>query len=205
VLLFALGAGVYREEDMFSQRAVHLKALDALANYVSGLRSVATISALSIPFVFVAQLLTVAMLFAIPRALALPALLLVVATVEELAKSLHVYAGYEHSRYDRSLRTALAVGFASGAGFFVGEKITPVAQFAGLTSLDLGQVAFNSYDGVGPALLVALFLMPLALHAVTAIVSAVGARRGPKHYLATLVTAISLHAVYNLGVMTYVG
>ena len=204
LLLFGLGAGVYREEDMFSQRSVHLKLLDALANYVSGLKSVAAISGLMIPFVFVAQLLTVTVLFALPEAFALPVLLLLISCTEELAKSLHVYAGYAHNRFDPSVRTAIAVGAASGLGFFLAEKVTHIAQIVGITQLELGAVAFPTTEGVSPALAVGLFLLPLALHALTAVVSALGARRDRLHYVAMLVLAISIHTLYNYVVIFHV-
>ncbi|ODR83431.1 ABC transporter permease, partial [Haladaptatus sp. W1] len=80
-VLFALGAGVYREEDMFTQRPVTLKALDALDSQLHGMRSVAKCSALSIPFVFVAELLAVALLFALPVDLSIPVLLLAIAFI----------------------------------------------------------------------------------------------------------------------------
>nr|WP_254714807.1 ABC transporter permease subunit [Natranaeroarchaeum aerophilus] len=204
LLLFGLGAGVYREEDMFSQRSVHLKVLDALANYVSGLKSVAAISALMIPFVFVAQLLTVTVLFALPESFALPVLLLLISCTEEVAKSLHVYAGYAHNRFDRSISTAVAVGAASGLGFFVAEKVTHVAQIVGITQLELGAVAFPTTDGISPTLAVGLFFLPLALHTLTTIVSAIGARRDRVHYLAMLVLAISIHTLYNYVVIFHV-
>ncbi|HMB49543.1 MAG TPA: PrsW family intramembrane metalloprotease [Natronoarchaeum rubrum] len=204
-LLFGLGAGVYREEDMFSQRAVHLKALDALANYARTPRSVFAVTGLSIPFVLVGELLAIAILFAIPLQLSAPVLLLSISVVEELAKSLHVYAGFAHNRWTPTLRSAAIVGAASGAGFFVAEKATHVVSFVGITTLDLGRIAFpESAASYAAPVAVAMFFLPLALHAVTAIVSAVGARRGRWHYAATLGLAIAIHTLYNLGVTRYV-
>jgi len=204
-LLFGLGAGVYREEDMFSQRAVLLKAMDALANYARSPRSVFAVTALSIPFVLLAELLAIAILFALPLELSAPVLLLSISLIEELAKSLHVYAGFAHNRWTPTLRSAAIVGSASGAGFFVAEKATHVVSIAGITTLDLGRIAFpESATAYDPAVAVAMFFLPLALHAVTAIFSAVGARRGCWQYLAALGLAIALHTLYNLGVTRYV-
>jgi len=204
-LLFGLGAGVYREEDMFSQRAVHLKAMDALANYARSPRSVFAVTALSIPFVLLAELLAIAILFALPLELSAPVLLLSISLIEELAKSLHVYAGFAHNRWTPTLRSAAIVGSASGAGFFVAEKAMHVVSIAGITTLDLGRIAFpESAAGVDAPVAVAMFFLPLALHAVTAIVSAVGARRGRWQYLVALGLAIAIHTLYNLGVTRYV-
>ncbi|RDZ45582.1 PrsW family intramembrane metalloprotease [Haloferax sp. Atlit-19N] len=211
-VLFLLGVGVYREEDMFTQRPVPLKFLDALDSRISRARSVATLSALSIPFVFIAELLAIAVLFVLPVDLTVPMILLAVAVIEELAKSLHVLAAFEKARFSRTLRSSLVLGGLSGLGFFVGEKFTAIAQLAGLQSLTLGQTAFAPSgvgigDGTGVSALVVLglFLAPLALHAVTASVTAFGASRGRSAYGVALAGAIAIHLVYNLQVVSALG
>jgi len=208
VLLFLLGIGVYREEDMFTQRSVPLKFLDALDARLSGNGSVALVSAFSIPFVFVAELLGIAVLFALPIAVSIPVILVVVALVEEVAKSLHVLAGFEKGRFASSLPATLAVGAASGVGFFAGEKATAVIQLVGLPDLAVGRAAFAPAGTVGvEALPVALALLaaPLVLHVVTASLSALGARKGVRWYLVGLGAAILVHTAYNLAVVTLLG
>ncbi|WP_135855060.1 ABC transporter permease [Halorussus salinus] len=208
-VLFALGRGVYREEDMFTQRPVPLKFLDALNSQLTGPRSVAKLSALSIPFVFVGELLAVAILFALPIQLSLPVLLVVIAAIEELAKSAHIYAGFAHDRFDRSLRTVGLLGSLSGLGFFLGEKATAVAQLVGLPQLDLGRAAFGTATGLGvsqsPIVLLGLLFAPLGLHVVTATLTAYGARQTRYWYAGLLVCATLLHAAYNLVVVTQLG
>ncbi|WP_115862877.1 ABC transporter permease subunit [Halorussus litoreus] len=208
-VLFALGAGVYREEDMFTQRSVPLKFLDALDGQISGRRSAAKLSALSIPFVFVAELLVVALLFALPVSLSMPVLLVAIAFVEEIAKSVHVYAGFAHERFERTLRSAAVLGGFSGLGFFLGEKATAVAQLVGLPDLELGQAAFGTVTGLGieasPLVLAGLLFAPLALHTITATVTAAGATRNRNWYFGTLVVATLVHAGYNLTVVSYIG
>ncbi|WP_299333317.1 PrsW family intramembrane metalloprotease [Haloplanus sp.] len=203
-VLFALGIGVYREEDMFTQRPVPLKFLDALNSRITRPRSVALLSAFSIPFVFIAELLAIAVLFVLPGTVSVPLLLVVVATVEEVAKSVHVYAAVRGPFTDRRTdEFALRLGALSGLGFFLGEKFTAVVQFVGLPDLELGRAAFVSVgDGPTLAIGVLLLLAPLVLHATTASVAALGARRGRYAYLAALVPAIGIHAAYNLVVVT---
>jgi ABC-type Na+ efflux pump permease subunit len=204
-LLFLLGSGVYREEDMFTQRSVPLKFLDALDARLSGKASVAVVTALTIPFVFVAELLAVAVLFALPFAVSLPVLLVTIAAIEEVAKSAHVYAGFHKARFSRTATTALALGGLSGVGFFVGEKATVVVQLVGLPDLPLGEAAFAP-AGIGLAGAVGLLLAPLALHAGTAMITALGASRGHRlWYLGTLVLATGVHALYNLSVVVLLG
>ena len=204
---FLLGVGVYREEDMFTQRPVPLKFLDALNSRISGRRSMAVLSALSIPFVFIAELLAIAVLFVLPVEVSVPLLLVAVAAVEEVAKSVHVYAGFRGPFADqRGWRTALALGAFSGLGFFLGEKLTAIVQFVGLPNLTLGRAAFSS-AGVAttPALGLLLLLAPLALHATTTSIASLGATRDRTSYLAALVPAIAVHAAYNLAVVSQLG
>jgi ABC-type Na+ efflux pump permease subunit len=205
-VLFLLGLGVYREEDMFTQRPIPLKLLDAIDARIAGRRSAATLSALFIPFVFVAELLAVAVLFALPFGVSIPVLLVAIAAIEELAKSIHLYAGFEKQRFDRGFGTAVIVGSLSGLGFFLGEKVTIVVQLVGLPELTLGRLAFATggatAEGFGLLGALALLVAPLALHTVTASISAVGASRGRTQYLAALGLAVLGHVAYNLAVVS---
>jgi len=206
-VLFLLGVGVYREEDMFTQRPVPLKFLDALNSRISGRRSVAVLSALSIPFVFIAELLAIAVLFVLPVEVSIPLLLVAVAAVEEVAKSVHLYAGFRGPFAGRrGWKMALALGALSGLGFFLGEKLTAIVQFVGLPNLTLGRAAFTS-AGVAatPAVGLLLLLAPLALHATTTSIASLGATRDRTAYLSALVPAIAVHAAYNLAVVSTLG
>ena len=200
-VLFLLGIGIYREEDLFTQRPVPLKLLDALSVRVTRPRDAAILAGLSVPFVFVAELLVVATLFALPVSVTVPVVLVAVAVVEEVAKSLHLLAAFEGDRFPRTRRTALVLGGLAGLGFFVGEKFTAVVQVVGLPDLVLGQAAFAP-SGIGVSTGIALFLAPLALHVVTTGIAASGARRNLRWYVAALVGSIAVHAAYNLTVVT---
>lgn len=207
-VLFVLGAGLYRAEDLFAQRPIPAKLLDALASPIRGRLSAVVLSLVAIPFVFLAELLAVAVLFILPLQVGLPILLVVIAAIEEAAKSLHVYAGFERHCYARSIPTALVVGGLSGLGFFVGEKSVAIAQIVGLPELDLGRVAFELGPGLGGAsglILLGIFLLPLALHTVTAIISSLGASRDARWYMGAYLAAVLVHAGYNLGVVVYLG
>jgi len=201
--LFGLGAGLYREEDMFTQRAIPLKALDALAGPIRRPWHVGLLSAALLPFVFLAELVAVALLFALGE-LSIPLVLVFVAVVEELGKSLHVYAAHAHRRFDRGVRTALVLGFFSGLGFFLAEKLAVLAQVVGLPELATGRAALTTGLVSGPFLLV-LFLAPLALHVVTAGISAGGAARGKRAYVLALVVSVVVHLAYNLAVFGVMG
>ncbi|WP_459194134.1 PrsW family intramembrane metalloprotease [Halosimplex sp. J119] len=211
LVCFGLGAGLYREEDMFTQRPIPYKVLDALAGPIKRRRSVALVTAVLLPFVLVGELVLVAFLYPLSQAVSLQAVLVVafvgIALVEEFAKSLHVYAGYAHARFDDSLRTALIVGAFSGLGFFVAEKFTLIVRLADLQSLPIGQAQMGSEAALSaglplPVMLGVLLLAPLALHVVTASMSAVGARYGRRTYVTALVIAVGVHVAYNLTVVS---
>ncbi|QLG62268.1 ABC transporter permease [Halorarum salinum] len=203
-VLFLLGTGVYREEDMFTQRAVPLKFLDALAVRLRRPRDVGTLAALSLPFVFVLELLAVAVLFVLPEGLAIVALLLVVAVIEEVAKSVAIYAGFHRSRYPATRRTALKLGALAGVGFFLAEKATAVVQLVGLDAVPVGEAAFTP-GGVGVVGTAGLLAAPLALHVVTAAVAALGAARGRRGYGAGLAVAMAIHFAYDYAVVSVLG
>ncbi len=199
LVCFALGAGIYREEDLFTQRAPPAKALDALAAHLT-LRRCALWGALAIPFVLVAELFAVAVLFVLPLAVSVPLLLGALAAIEEVAKSLFLFAGFERDKLERTDATALRAGLLSGVGFAVGEKLLLLTQLVGLPTLELGRLAVAPAAASGPAALV-LLLAPFLLHAVTAATSALGARRSKRAYLGALALAILIHVGYNVTVV----
>ncbi|WP_324661979.1 ABC transporter permease [Haloarcula sediminis] len=216
LVLFGLGAGLYREEDMFTQRSIPLKVLDALAGQIKSRRSALKMSAILIPFVIVAELGAIAFLFVLDsvslnvfgtnQSLGIVLVLGVVAIVEELGKSLHIYAGYAHARYERTLRSAIGLGALSGLGFFLAEKGLLIVRLSDLESLPIGDAATMGATpptGVPLWAVALLFLFaPLALHAVTAAISSVGARRGRWAYVAAVGVAVVVHFAYNLTVVT---
>lgn len=200
LVCFGLGVGIYREEDLFTQRAPPAKAIDALAAHLT-LRRCALWGALSIPFVLVAELFAVAVLFVLPLAVSVPLLLGALAAIEEVAKSLFLFAGFERGRLERTDATALRAGLLSGVGFAVGEKLLLITQLVGLPTLELGRLTVAPAAASGPAALV-LLLAPFALHALTAATSALGARRSTRAYLGALGLAVLLHVAYNATVVT---
>ncbi|MGK2230427.1 MAG: ABC-type Na+ efflux pump permease subunit [Methanobacteriota archaeon] len=203
-VLFSLGAGVYREEDMFTQRPVRLKALDALVSWLHRRASVAKVSVLLIPFVFVAQLLVVAVVFALPVGISVPLLLVVAAVVEETAKSMAVYAGFVSSVFERTTPNAVVLGALSGVGFFVGEKAAHLAQVVGLDRLEVGRAALGIASDASPLVLAVLLVAPLVLHTVTTCIASVGASYGKREFGVGLSAAVAVHVAYNLAVVSLV-
>jgi ABC-type Na+ efflux pump permease subunit len=204
VVLFAVGASVYREEDMFTQKRITAKALDAVATFVHSKQTAAGVTMAFLPFVFVAELLVIAIVFPIPQVIAFPLLLTSIAVVEELAKSLGSYAGFTYDRFADSNLAAVGVGVASGLGFFLAEKATLVVQLVGMGDYQYGRAAFTTVpSNAGPLVVVGLLFLPLGLHVVTAIISALGARKGRTTYALAFVLAVFVHLAYNAAVIAF--
>lgn len=206
VLLFAYGAGLYNEEDLFTQKPLHKKFLDGLTTWTPNVWAVPFITAAFLPFVFAAQLIILASLFPLPPEVALIILFFMVAVIEEIAKSIHIYAGFKNNIFDNTFKTAIIAGGLSGIGFFVAEKITVVTQYVGLQQMDIGQAAFGADLSTGSPFMALISLaFPLLLHMGTATLSSIGARKGFKKYMLWMGVAIAVHMVYNLTIiMTFV-
>lgn len=187
---------------MFDQRSMGGRVLDALAGPIRHRWHVGLVTAALIPFVFVTQLVAMSLLFAL-GSISIVLILVVVAITEELAKSLHIYAAYEHRRFERGWRVALVLGAISGVAFFLAEKIALLAQLVGLPDLAIGEAGLVGAVMTGPIVLLFL-LAPLTLHVLTAGIAALGASRGRESYLVAVGLAMVVHFLYNLTVVMVV-
>lgn len=206
-IVFVFGIETYEEEFLFAQVSLPKKVLLMLSAQIHSPRSAFVLGALSIPFVFVAELLVLAGLIAVPQLISVPLLLVIIAFIEEVGKSLPVYAGFRMGRLSLSWRTAAVAGALSGFGFFVAEKVTVISQQVGIHGLEMGELAFGTALSAGgggsPLGMVILGLWPL-LHSITTVISCVGARKGRTGYIVGLVLATVVHVGYNLtAVMLY--
>jgi ABC-type Na+ efflux pump permease subunit len=203
--MFALGAALYREEDLFHQKPIGAKLLDALAGQVRSWKSGFKVAVLLIPCVFVAELLLVVALVAVSGPLALAGGLVAVAVIEEACKGLPSYAAVQRGALPRG--EVVRFGALAGVGFFVAEKGFLLAALVGLTDLPAGTAVFGGAGaglapGLGTAPLLALLVAPLGLHVATATLSAWGARGGKALFAASFATAVVVHASYNAVVLT---
>jgi ABC-type Na+ efflux pump permease subunit len=198
LVLGLLSAAIYREETLFTPRAITSKILDAVHLSLRRRRSFFVAGLLLIPFVFGAELFVLSFAASLPLDVALGMFLIGVAVVEEIAKSLPSLAHYRRSL---GPRPALLVGGLVGIGFFVAEKASLLFALIGLDLLPLGRTLLASY-GVAVGFL--YVLGPILLHTVTAIMTAYGARGGRATYGLALVTAIFVHVVYNWTVIANV-
>jgi ABC-type Na+ efflux pump permease subunit len=209
VVLFMLGAALYREEDLFHQKPVLAKAVDSVARQIRGLGSAIRLQVMFLPFVFVAELLLITFLFAWPVPVGVLGILLAVALVEEAFKGIPSYAGLQRGVIDP--KKAVLFGALVGVGFFLAEKGFLLASLAGLYDVPAGAAVFGAAGGsrlpveASGLLVAALLLGPLLLHVVTASISAWGARRSRSDFAACFALAVLVHTTYNFAVVSYFG
>lgn len=207
LILFVLGAALYREEDLFHQKPVMAKAVDSLARQVKGMLSAVKLPFLLLPIVFIAELMLITFLFAWPVPVGTVGILLAVALVEESFKAAPSYAGVKRGIIP--LKRAAAFGALVGLGFFLAEKAFLIASLAGLMDVEAGAAVFGA-AGAGvtdaaPGLVALLLVMPMFLHVGTASLTGWGARRGGSVFAASFGLAIAIHTVYNLAAIAWMG
>lgn len=208
-VLFMLGAALYREEDLFHQKPVVAKAVDAVARQVKGMWSALKVPVLFLPAVFVAELLLATFLFAWPVPTGVLGILLAVALTEEAFKAAPSYAGIRRGIIPA--KRAVLFGALVGLGFFLAEKGFLLASLAGLHDVPAGAAVFGAAggshlpDGASWLFVVALLLGPLLLHVVTAAISAHGAKEGRASFGLAFTAAVILHTAYNYTVIMFFG
>ncbi|MDN5308938.1 MAG: hypothetical protein PWP14_332 [Methanolobus sp.] len=190
---FAFGTYIYREEDLFTQKAVSEKMTDCLEMFISSsYGSVFLLSIIFIPFVYMTQLMLIVMLFNLPAPHSVIVMIILSAMAEELVKSAGIYTILKRKLQPANLKNALRLAALSGMGFFVGEKAVAV-----LTLAPIASSAFGAVMTMGT-----LLLVPLALHISTASVSSlVMYRFGTRRYLLSVILATLVHSTYNLFIL----
>lgn len=190
---FAFGTYIYREEDLFTQKAVSEKITDCLEIFLSSsYGSVFLLSIIFIPFVYMTQLMLIVMLFNLPAPHSVIVMIVLSAMAEELVKSAGIYTVFRRKLQSVNLKNALRLAFLSGTGFFVGEKAVAV-----LTLAPIASSAFGAVMTMGT-----LLLIPLLLHISTAAVSSLGMYRfGTRRYLFSVLVATLVHSTYNLFIL----
>jgi ABC-type Na+ efflux pump permease subunit len=190
---FLFGTYIYREEDLFTQKAVAEKITDCLEIFLlNPYGSVFLLSIIFIPFVYMTQLMLIVMLFNLPAPHSVIVMIALSAMAEELVKSAGIYTIFKRKLQLITIRNTLRLAILSGTGFFVGEKAVAV-----LTLAPIASSAFGAVMTMGT-----LLLIPLLLHISTAAVSSIVMYRfGTRRYLLSVILATVIHSAYNLFIL----
>ncbi|MBI4286253.1 MAG: ABC transporter permease [Chloroflexi bacterium] len=197
-LVFALvlytGNRLLNEEFLTGYRPLHAKVAEALYLIVARKHPGLSIPLLTIalmPAVFMVQLASIVFVTNLPESIALRAVIVVSAVVEEVAKSAGV-AVLVQRNVVRSMKGVTALSALSALGFFAGEKLLLFLALSVVSESMFMQAVF------GAGLLVA----PLVMHVVTTvIVGLLTARLGTRYYAVAIVAGTLIHVFYNLYVI----
>jgi ABC-type Na+ efflux pump permease subunit len=194
VLIFGIsmyaGTRMLNEEFLMGYRPITRKLADAiflLLDRAHPYLSVALMSFLVIPIVYLAQLIILAIATNLPMSFMLAGALIAAATIEEIAKSMGIAALVE-ARVVTSTRQVIALAFLSALGFLVGEKLLLLVSVTMVSETMLSAALFNT----------GFLLIPLVAHFIfTALVAVLNARLRLRYPFAVIV-AVIVHAIYNL-------
>ena len=192
-VLFYAGTINFHEERLFSERPLTSRLMDFVAGAISCSRpyvSLFLLAAFTIPLVFMAQMMALVILFNIPMPLSLVLLIVSAAFIEEVAKSIGLYAMVGERPGFFTPKNLLVGAVAIGFGFLIGEKLLLFATLTQITESVFGSVLFLSLQ---------VLWMPLLLHIAGVLITGTFLFAGGKRaYLPGLVVASAVHSLYNL-------
>ncbi len=192
LLAMYVGVRIFNEEYLLSYGPLYRKVGDAIflaINKRHVFTSIALLSLLLIPAVFMVQLIIVALATNIQQMFLMFVVLLVFsAMVEEIAKSAGIVMLLENGML-KSYKEVVALSFLSALGFLIGEKA--------LLYLSLGILSDNLLmEAINDA---GLLLIPLVAHFVfTSIVCVSTKKFGTKWYVVAMLLGTLVHTTYNI-------
>jgi hypothetical protein len=190
--LFALATLNFNDERLFSQKRLVERMLEFLEGLIRPAHlaiSLGLISMLSIPFVFLAQMMLLVMLFNLPMPFSLILLLVAAAVIEEVAKSIGIFALYRKDASFLTWKRLILASVAVALGFLLGEKLLLFATLAQITESVFGTILFASLQ---------VLWLPLGLHLVGICITAVFLKLGGvRAYVPGICAAAAAHALYN--------
>lgn len=196
-ILFAVCIINFNEERLFTLHPLRAKVREYIGSAVSEKHPFASlfgITLFSIPFVLMAQLMLLVLLFNLPMPLSLVVLIFAAAFIEELAKSVGIYAIAVERPAFLTLRNVIAASLAVMAGFFFGEKLLLFATLAQISESVFGAALFTSLQ---------VLWLPLTLHFTGAFITVSLIKIfGKRVYPFALVAASLVHGAYNLFFIT---
>jgi ABC-type Na+ efflux pump permease subunit len=189
---FAVFAGtrLLNEEFLVGYKPITRKLGDAIYLLMSHTRlylSVPLWSVLTVPVIYMSQIIILAFASDLPLGMTLGVTLFVSAFVEETAKSVGIVMLMEHGKIHGN-REILWYVFLSVLGFFIGEKLLVLVSLSVVMQSSVSSVLF----GTG-----LLLFVPLIAHFVfTAIVTMLRAKT-KLNYAAVLAIGTTVHFLYN--------
>lgn len=192
-ILFGVCIRNFHEEQLFTEKGL----LESLALYLGALvstrywyLSLILISVMTIPFVFMAQMMYLVLFFNLPMPFSLILIMVLAAMTEELVKAAGFIGLISHRFPPLTWKNVIFASILIGLGFLLGEKL--------LLFITLSQIA-DSIFGAALFLSIGLLWIPFLLHAGTAFCTgAVLKIRGKNALPIGIAIATIVHTLYNL-------
>ncbi|MCW7077395.1 MAG: ABC transporter permease [Candidatus Syntrophoarchaeum sp.] len=198
IVIFAGGISIFREEDLFTEKPVHEKMLDIFDLFLRRDKifhiylAVLLLSIFLIPFAYMAELMSISLLFSIPLPYSVIGVIIAAASAEEIIKSGGPATVLIRGITKSNIKNALLLGIFSGLGFFLAEKLLLLVAITSITGSIFGASIF--FTGK--------LILPLVLHTTTATIPALGIYRyGKMGFLPFLLLSIIAHSLYNLTIV----
>ncbi|WFN33771.1 PrsW family intramembrane metalloprotease [Methanogenium sp. S4BF] len=192
-ILFAICIVNFNEERLFTLHPLRAKVREYIGSAISEKHPFASlfgITLFSIPFVLMAQLMLLVLLFNLPMPLSLLVLIFAAAFIEEWAKSVGIYAIAVERPAFLTWKNVILASLAVMAGFFLGEKLLLFATLAQISESVFGAALFTSLQ---------VLWLPLSLHFTGAFITISLIKIfGKRSYPLALVVASLVHGAYNL-------
>lgn len=193
IALFAAGIASFNSERLFSQHRLMTRIRECISGLISYRHiylSLFFIALVSIPFVFMAQMMALVLFFNLPMPFSLLLLIFAAAFIEETAKSIGFYSAARINPNILSIRIMILGSLVIAAGFLLGEKMMLFATLSQISESIFGNILFLSLGSLW---------LPFILHFITVLIVAsmikIGGRRG---FVPGLLMASIVHMAYNL-------
>lgn len=193
IALFAAGIANFNSERLFSQHRLLTRIRECISGLISYRHiyiSLFFIALVSIPFVFMGQMMALVLFFNLPMPFSLLLLIFAAALIEETAKSIGFYSAAGSNPQVLNYRIMILGSLVIAAGFLLGEKMMLFATLSQISDSIFGNILFLSLSSLW---------LPFVLHFVTVLIVAsmikIGGRRG---FLPGLLIASMVHMGYNI-------
>ncbi|MFA4877264.1 MAG: ABC transporter permease [Methanoregula sp.] len=182
----------FKEERLFSEKPLLPRIREFLSETISVKHpylSLFLLTALSIPFVFMVQLMSLVLFFNLPMPYSLVLLLVFAAFIEELAKAVGIFTLFATDPAFFSWKHILIACAVTAAGFLLAEKLLLFVTLAQITESVFGSILFLSLG---------VLWMPFLLHFAGVLIVACSLKLwGQKGFVVGLVLATLVHCIYN--------
>ena len=183
----------FKEEQLFAEKTLIEKCIDLLSSVISlkyWYLSLIGIAIITIPFVFMTQMLLLVLLFNLPMPFSIIILIILAALTEEVVKAAGLVSFLSREKRFFQWRYILAASCLIAFGFLAGEKLLLFITISQVSESVFGAVMFLSLG---------MLWIPFLLHATGVLCTGIVIKVGGMRALPVgILLATIVHSAYNL-------